>query len=215
MLLRGAEDACYCHRSLGHSAGLPLCLLKLLLAAMTAPRAAGRGVRVRERAGRWGTCGRAREPRVSRGAERALPGGATRRARASGARCSGSSAPGSSRTLCTQTVLRGARRPVLSRYGRSLGAEGTRPTLSRCTLVGLGGGHLRDLAVVEVAALEPPGPLTALSCCPPAALAVTGKDFHWDALAAATSEGRDSDWEDSLLAAAAPAKLSHILRRRG
>lgn len=32
-------------------AGLPLCLLKLLLAAMTAPRAAGRGVRVRERAG--------------------------------------------------------------------------------------------------------------------------------------------------------------------
>lgn len=42
-------------------AGLPLCLLKLLLAAMTAPRAAGRGVRVRERerAGWWG--GRASE----------------------------------------------------------------------------------------------------------------------------------------------------------
>lgn len=71
-------------------AALPLCLLKQLLAAMTAPRAAGRGVRVRERAGWWGgraprrrrlskgTCGRAREPRVSRGAEHALPGGATR-----------------------------------------------------------------------------------------------------------------------------------------
>lgn len=35
-------------------AGLPLCLLELLLAAMTAPRAAGRGVRVRELAGWWG-----------------------------------------------------------------------------------------------------------------------------------------------------------------
>lgn len=34
-------------------APLPLCPLKLLPAAMTAPRAAGRGVRVRERAGRW------------------------------------------------------------------------------------------------------------------------------------------------------------------
>lgn len=35
-------------------APLPLCPLKLLPAAMTAPRAAGSGVRVRERAGRWG-----------------------------------------------------------------------------------------------------------------------------------------------------------------
>lgn len=72
-------------------AGLPLCLLELLLAAMTAPRAAGRGVRVRERAGwRWGgragaqaeaawrgRAGGPGNPELSRGAERALPGGAT------------------------------------------------------------------------------------------------------------------------------------------
>lgn len=78
-------------------AGLPLCLLKLLLAAMTAPRAAGRGVRVRvrERAGWWdgrasgraprrrrlsrGTCGRARGTAGEwRSRARALAGGATR-----------------------------------------------------------------------------------------------------------------------------------------
>lgn len=65
-----AEDATATRIAGPRRAGLPLCLLKLLLAAMTAPRAAGRGVRVRERAGWWGgrTSGRApRRRRLSRG----------------------------------------------------------------------------------------------------------------------------------------------------
>lgn len=45
-----------------------LCPLKLLVAAMTAPRAAGRGVRVRvrERAGRWGGRARAKADATAR-----------------------------------------------------------------------------------------------------------------------------------------------------
>lgn len=56
-------------------ARMSLCPLKLLLAAMTAPRAAGRGVRVRERAGRWGGRPRRRRHPCGGVGKRARPRG--------------------------------------------------------------------------------------------------------------------------------------------
>ncbi|XP_072832000.1 uncharacterized protein [Vicugna pacos] len=193
-------------------ARLSLRPLRLLPAAMTAPRAAGRGVRVRERerAGRWG--GRARRRRRARGGERMRGRPAGRRARA----CCSHSLRGrkAKRACCTVTV-------------GSPGAEGTRLTLPGC-LLGLGEGHLRDRNEPErrqrrsqrgcfpcLKGAESP-PLTAFSCCPPAALGEDSqRDFHRDALTAAAFHskwvwGGEIVWmrnrEDSLLCSCDPTK---------
>lgn len=175
--------------------------------------------------------GRAREPRVSRGAEHALAGGATQ----AGARL-GSALPRYSRERRAARFFphhhhhphshpdcaSGNARRVLSNSG-SLGAEAARPPhvvkVSSCwtwrrTPKGLKsrrGGGAR-------ASRERSPPQAELSCCPPAALAETGKDFHWDALGSCRAPlGGEEQRLGGFLALQLPPqqKLYHILRRRG
>nr|CAI9694861.1 unnamed protein product [Rangifer tarandus platyrhynchus] len=151
---------------------------------MTAPRAAGSGVRVRERAGRWG--GR--------------DGGGDR---AAGYR---------------RVSWRGGNPPFVAK-------------VSSWRRTPEGPLRAREVAVPEPARLLPLSkgstespPLTAFSCCPPAVLGKdSGRDYHWDALTAATfpsegSVGREDHLHEErgrFLAAAAPPNLSHILRKGG
>ncbi|CAI9156743.1 unnamed protein product [Rangifer tarandus platyrhynchus] len=205
---------------------------------MTAPRAAGSGVRVRERAGRWGGRDGGGDRAAGWGNEGGPrgPAGRGRRARARSrtAREDGGRAaqvaPGAlaSAQAATPALL------LLFSYRRVSWRGGNPPFVAKVSSwrrTPEGPLRAREVAVPEPARLLPLSkgstespPLTAFSCCPPAVLGKdSGRDYHWDALTAATfpsegSVGREDHLHEErgrFLAAAAPPNLSHILRKGG
>ncbi|XFF86613.1 hypothetical protein AB1E18_012832 [Capra hircus] len=218
-------------------ARLSLSPLKLLPAAMTAPRAAGRGVRVRERAGRWGGRDGGGYRAAGWGSEGGPrgPAGRGRRARAgSGTACEDGRARHAGALASAQAAI--LRLLLLLSYRRISRRGGNTPLVAKVSSwtrrrTPEGPLRAREVAAPEPARLLPLSkgstespPLTAFSCCPPAALGQdSGRDYHWDALTAATfpsegSVGRQDHLHEErggFLAAAAPPNLSHILRKGG